>query len=152
VLRWDRDDSPQETLLSIADQFHRIPNGGIGYELLLRCSRDARIASKLESIVGTDLVFHEVLFNYVGQRAASSQDAGPLLFRQAREMPGSWGSEQDPRHDRHRILYVDAVIAGDCLRSMWWYSKNLHEPGTIERLTGDFAQALQALAAYSRSP
>ncbi len=127
ILKQPRTDDPVAQVLSIKEQRHQIPNRGVGFELLLRCSEDADLRKKLQELCKRD-----VKFNYLGRI-----NAPPNL-------------EQDeiftcPQMKRDETLYGQAFIFNDRLHTHWWYSKHLHKRSTIERVGAQFIHALQSL-------
>jgi non-ribosomal peptide synthase protein (TIGR01720 family) len=50
------------------------------------------------------------------------------------------------------LLEINGAIHGGQLQVAWTYSRNIHVCSTIERVAGEYLDALEALIAYGRSP
>jgi non-ribosomal peptide synthase protein (TIGR01720 family) len=141
LLKREETDNPGDALCSIRDQFRRIPNRGLGFDLLVRYSEDD-IAEKLSSLHQDDLKL-----NYLGNRTERSGDV-TRPWQPTDEPCGNW---QRPQNERADLLYCPAFIAGDQLVVQWEYSENIYKRATIEALANDFIEALRALIAHCQS-
>jgi non-ribosomal peptide synthase protein (TIGR01720 family) len=142
LLEREKTDNPGDALCSIRDQLRRIPNRGLGFDLLLRLSEDNEIVEKL-----TPLLKDELKFNYLGSIGERAADETGLV-RPATE---SVSEQQNPQGDRDTLLYVATLISKGQLIVRWEYSENIHKRATIEAVADDFIEALQALIAHCQS-
>jgi amino acid adenylation domain-containing protein/non-ribosomal peptide synthase protein (TIGR01720 family) len=133
---------PGEALKSIKEQLRRVPGRGLGYGLLRYLCRDAGVVRQLRSLPQP-----EISFNYLGQFDGALPEASP--FRPAGE---SRGPERGAGGDRPHALDVNGGVVGGRLQMEWTYSQNLHRRETIERVAGDFLEALRAIIAHCQSP
>jgi non-ribosomal peptide synthase protein (TIGR01720 family) len=121
--------TPPETLQAVREHLRRVPAGGVGYGLLRHGGRED-LARQLRGCAQA-----EVLFNYLGGAAASSQD----MLRLA---PESTGPARATGNRRHRIE-INAAIVGGALQVAW--SAEGLRAATLEALAGRFASALRLL-------
>ncbi|MBN1888044.1 MAG: amino acid adenylation domain-containing protein [Thermoflexales bacterium] len=131
---------PGQALKSVKEQLRRVPNKGIGYGLLRYLTQDAGTTAAVWPQA-------ELSFNYLG-RFDQMLPAGSL-FQRVQEFNEA---ARSPEGRRTHLLSVDAIISGGCLQLRWSYSENVHRHATIERLAGDFTQALRALIDHCQSP
>jgi non-ribosomal peptide synthase protein (TIGR01720 family) len=142
ILERKEADNPGDALKSIQEQLRRIPNRGLGFNLLLRCSRDAKAIEKLQPLLRNDVVI-----NYLGSWS-QQWDSESIFLRRASEPTGPPESPQNP------IIYpveCPAFISRGCLTVHWYYSNTLHKRTTIEKVARNFTKALQALITYCQS-
>jgi len=133
---------PGEALKSVKEQLRRVPGRGLGYGLLRYLAAEPALRGRPEAPVS---------FNYLGQfgRQAAPEAGGPTPFEPAAE---SSGLAQSPRAARSHRLDLNGGISAGCLRLEWTYSAARHRRATVERLAGDFAQALRDLIAHCQAP
>jgi non-ribosomal peptide synthase protein (TIGR01720 family) len=125
---------PGGALKSVKEQLRLVPRRGIGYGLL-RYLRGSKLR-----------VNAEVSFNYLGQLG---QEAAELSrFGPASE---SAGPSSSPLGRRSNVLDFNCAVLAGRLRVSCRYSENLHRRETIERLAGDYVQALREILAHCRS-
>src|SRR5436305_5666510 len=130
---------PYEALAAVQQQLRRIPNHGIGFDLLRYIHRDATIRAQLRALPQP-----EVVLIYHGMVDLGSE---PSLLRAASEAKGS---DLNPLNDRTYLLVVNGSIDGRRLQLIWTYSENFHRHATIERLAHDFLAALRAFIADTK--
>ncbi|MCA9924954.1 MAG: hypothetical protein KC421_21410, partial [Anaerolineales bacterium] len=118
---------PIKKVMSIREQVRQVPNRGVGFELLLRCSEDAGLRKQLQKLRKGD-----VKFNYLGRINAPPDLESTEIFT-------------CPQMKRDETLYGQAFIIKDRLYVNWWYSKHLHRRETIEGIGQQFIFALQSL-------
>ena len=87
-----------------------------------------------------------VSVNYLGQFGDEDPDG---LFAIAPEGTGAVSDESMPRA---HVLDISARIVNGVLRLTFFYSRNLHRPGTIESLADATADALRVLIAHCLAP
>ena len=131
--------NPEDVLKSIKEQVRRIPNQGLGFELLLRCSEDTEIVEKLGAMRKND-----VRFNYLGQ-FDTPQNEPDILFRPAQESQGEPISLQNKCDE---LLYCQLYVWGDRLCMKWYYGTKFFKHATVERVAQDFVEALRALITH----
>lgn len=133
---------PGERLKSVKEQLRRIPNRGIGYGLLRYLSGDADISAQLRELPAA-----EISFNYLGQFGHALPEGSPIVT--AKE---SYGSVVSLEERRGTVLDINGIVSEGKLQFAWTYSENIHHRSTIEKLAGDFIDALQALIRHCQSP
>ncbi|MCP4658587.1 MAG: amino acid adenylation domain-containing protein, partial [bacterium] len=133
---------PGEDLMAVKEQLRAVPNGGIGYGLLRYLSGDEELVEPLRR-----LPHAEVSFNYLGQLDPVFSDS--QLLRPASE---SSGAAIGPGGIRSHLLQINGGVAEGRLSLDWIYSEKVHYRATIERVAGDFIEALRALIRHCLSP
>ncbi|WP_416520577.1 amino acid adenylation domain-containing protein [Streptomyces achromogenes] len=112
-----------------------VPGNGLGYGALRYLAGS-----------GTLSVEHPppaVLFNYHSQTEEITRTADRSLFHAFHD---PIGQEQDDRERVVQALEVVGAVEDGRLGFDLYYSVNLHEPGTIERVGAEFAAALRSIA------
>ncbi|MGK4003929.1 amino acid adenylation domain-containing protein [Sorangium sp. So ce1036] len=135
------DAAPGGALKATKEQLRAVPRGGATYGVLRYLGEGERAARLREHAAP------QVSFNYLGQW--DDLFASSPLFAHAE---GDVGRDHDPRTPRAYELEVDAAIVGGRLRVMWSYSGARYRPGTMARLSEDFAARLRALVAHCLAP
>jgi non-ribosomal peptide synthase protein (TIGR01720 family) len=130
------DADPGEALLSAKERLRAVPGRGIGYGLL----RYGGAAQFLEAAPDA-----EILFNYLGQAGAASEDGS--LFRVSTT---STGPNRSPRARRTHPLEIVGIVADGRLRMTLTYGSRTHRRETAERLAAAYAGALRELIEQSR--
>jgi non-ribosomal peptide synthase protein (TIGR01720 family) len=129
--------TPQRALRSITAQLRRIPNYGIGQEILRYLGDDPAIRAQMQALPEP-----EVFFSFLGQQSqASAQDT---LFRPARE---GTGPQRHPSGMRSRLLDCVGGVVDEQLQLVWRYSAHVHQRSTIETLAQSYLEVLQSLIA-----
>jgi non-ribosomal peptide synthase protein (TIGR01720 family) len=131
-----------EELKSVKEQLRRVPNAGIGFEILRFLSEDAEITREFETQQRP-----EVTFNYLGQFDQLLAANMPVSIAQE-----SSGSSQSLRAARTQLLDVIAAVTGGQLHVNLFYCENLHRRTTIEALANQFIAELRALLVHCKSP
>ena len=131
-----------EELKSVKEQLRRVPNGGIGFELLRFVAGDTEITREFETQHRP-----QVTFNYLGQFDQLFPPNMPVAI--AKESSGSTQSLQAPRA---QLLDVIGSVTGGQLNVDLFYCENLHRRSTIESLANQFMTELRALLAHCKSP
>ncbi|WP_447001975.1 non-ribosomal peptide synthase/polyketide synthase [Saccharothrix isguenensis] len=134
----DGEPSWRDLVKAVRRQTRTIPGNGLGFGAL-RYLGSPQARARLDAECGRP----EVVFNYLGQWDSATGQADGGLYRAARD---SIGQEGDPA-DRgsHLLELVGGVSAGQ-LRFSWDYQPDRHEQSTVERVAGDFLDALQRIA------
>ncbi len=123
------DAGPGDALVSARERLRAVPGRGIGYGLL-----------GLEAAPAA-----EILFNYLGQVDASSDESS--LFRAS---TASAGPSRSPRaHRTHPLEIVGLVVEGR-LRITLTYGSRTHRRETVERLAVAYAGTLRQLIQHGR--
>lgn len=131
------DTSSQEQMVqAIAEQLRRMPNEGLGYELLCHLSGDAEITEKFRSLPRPNLVF-----DYLGQHFTSHTSA---LLRPAQESVGQDSSVPNLWKNDMQLMFMEIVDYQ--LHIRWEYSENVYQRATIEHFVQDFLAALRTLS------
>lgn len=129
--------SLEETLQSVKQQLRAIPDRGFHYSLLRYLTPKADLADELRRLPQAD-----INFNYLGQFGQVLRNSS--LFSSApRDV--NCGLDRSARGLRsHRWDVVSWVVDG-CLLVDWYYSENVDETSTIERLGQGFIEAVRSL-------
>ncbi|WP_433730545.1 non-ribosomal peptide synthase/polyketide synthase [Actinoplanes sp. CA-051413] len=123
---------------SIRKQLRAVPGNGLGYGAL-RYLGDERS----RKLLGGDHRDPEVVFNYLGQWDARSQETGTTLYQGSHPAPGQ---DHDPRDRTARALEVVGSVHGGELEFSWYFQPGRHDPAAVETAAGAFATALRAIA------
>ncbi len=122
---------------SVRRQLRAVPENGIGFGAL-RYLGSAAARDRLSASPGP-----QIAFNYLGQFDARSADADGGLRRAAL---GPLGQDHDPSdHDPHLLQVIGATQAGR-LEFTWFYRPDVHDKSTVERIAGEFTDALRHIA------
>jgi non-ribosomal peptide synthase protein (TIGR01720 family) len=141
LLDLEKADNPGDALKVVKEQLRCVSNKGIDYGVLRYLSQDTVVTEKIRSLPQA-----EVMFLYLGQLGKSlPQDS---LFKWTEESPGPTTS---PQAIRPYLLQITASVTEGQLRLDWHYSKNIHQPNTIEKLSDNFVKALLSLIAHCQS-
>ncbi|MEJ1930816.1 amino acid adenylation domain-containing protein, partial [Nostoc sp. NIES-2111] len=133
---------PGDRLKTIKEQLRQIPNRGIGYGILRYLHNEPDIVKQLQAIPPT-----EISFNYLGQFDQVLSDASLLV--PASEASGSAYHHQS---QRSQLLEINGLIVDNKLCLEWTYSQSLYKHTTIEKLAGNFLQALQEIITHCQNP
>jgi len=123
--------TPAETLGALAPRLRAIPQRGLGYGVL------RYLAPAAPAVAASPA---EIAFNYLGRFDHVVADSS--LFAFARESTGPW---HDPRSPRRYRLEVNSWVVDDCFEARLTFNPKAHGVPTIERITGDFMNALRSL-------
>ena len=118
----------------------RIPNYGIGQEILRYLSDDPAIRAQMQALPEP-----EVFFSFLGQRSRASAQA--TLLRQTHEYTGP---HHHPSGIRSRLLDCSGGVVDERLQLIWRYSAHVHQRSTIETLAHSYLEVLQSLIAAQR--
>ncbi|MFF3671270.1 amino acid adenylation domain-containing protein [Microtetraspora malaysiensis] len=122
---------------AVREQLRAIPGNGLGYGLLRHLSPPglprAALAGRLRP---------QVAFNYHGMTEAGGGIGGRLYHA----FHDPIGQEQSPLERSDHLLEIVGTIRDDRLSFDWYYSENLHDRSTVDRLAADFLNALRHLA------
>ncbi len=125
------DAGPGDTLVSARERLRAVPGRGIGYRLLRHHLEAAPAA--------------EILFNYLGQVDATSEESS--LFQAS---TASAGPSRSPRAHRTHPLEIVGMVAEGRLRITLTYGSRTHRRETAERLAAAYAGALRQLIQHGR--
>lgn len=134
-------DGPGGALKAIKEQLRRIPNHGIGYGLLRFLSDEAALMESLQTLPQA-----AIEFNYLGQFNQLFTRAS--LFKPAAEPPGAFARVASANQLRPYLLEILGIVVNEELRMMWFYSENVHQRSTVERLANAFMESLRVLIAH----
>jgi amino acid adenylation domain-containing protein/non-ribosomal peptide synthase protein (TIGR01720 family) len=123
-------------LVNVKERLRAVPGRGIGYGLL----RYGGAAGLLETAPAA-----EVLFNYLGQAGATSEESA--LFRVSM---ASTGPCKSPRGQRTHSLEVAGLVTDGRLRVTLTYGSRTHRRETMERLAAAYAGALRQLIQHGQ--
>ena len=124
-------------LKSVKEQLRAIPRRGLGYGVLSYCRSTRPLA---------DLPRPRVSLNYLGQFDTVGQE-GPLLAAVS-----EIGLHLDPAELRPHLLDVVGAVRSGRLEFSWYYSENVHDERTVERLASAFAGAVTAIVRHCADP
>ena len=119
-------------LKRVKEDLRALPERGLSYGVLRYTAADPAVGRQLAS------GHSELLFNYLGQ--FDRVVAGSELFRFADEPAGAWHGRTNER--THRIEVV-AMVRDGRFEAEWIYGAERDRPEVIERLAGDFIDALR---------
>ncbi|PSL53321.1 non-ribosomal peptide synthase protein (TIGR01720 family)/amino acid adenylation domain-containing protein [Saccharothrix carnea] len=128
----------RDLVKAVRRQSRTIPGNGLGFGAL-RYLGSPQTRARLDAERGRP----EVVFNYLGQWDSATGQADGGLYRAARE---SIGQEGDPADRGSHLLEVTGGVAAGQLRFSWDYQPDRHERSTVERVAGDFLDALRLIA------
>jgi microcystin synthetase protein McyA len=120
--------SLQEALAAIKKQLRQAPNNGRSLDWFLRRDDGPEVPDKLKQ-----LPFADLHFNFLGRRNDHRRDDGVVFL-------SSLGYEQSLRN---HLLTCEAAITDGDMWFVWGYSRSIHLHSTIERLAGNFIEALK---------
>jgi non-ribosomal peptide synthase protein (TIGR01720 family) len=134
---------PAESLRAIQEQLGRIPNRGLGFDILHRYG-DTEAMEKAKSLFKVNTIV-QVIYQGVLDQSVD----GPRVMQPASEpAPMSW----DPQSkDFHHPLLLRGEIVNGCFNARWEYNQSVHKRATIERIANDFMEAMRALVIHCRS-
>ncbi len=139
------DTDPGAALVSVKERLRAVPGRGIGYGLL-RYLRDAGDDGNGEEAHFEEAAPEaEILFNYLGQVGAASEESS--LFRTS---PTATGPSRSPRARRTHLLDFGGIVAEGRLRIQLTYGARTHRRETAERLIAAYADALRQLLRQAR--
>jgi non-ribosomal peptide synthase protein (TIGR01720 family) len=121
--------------VSAKERLRAVPGRGIGYGLL----RYGEAADVLEAAPAA-----EILFNYLGQAGATSEESA--LFRASMASDGC----RSPRGHRTYPLEIVGIVTDGRLQITLTYGSRTHRRETAERLAAAYAGALRQLVEQSR--
>ncbi|AFY44055.1 type I polyketide synthase [Nostoc sp. PCC 7107] len=134
-------DNPGDALKVVKEQLRSISGQGIDYGVLRYLHPDRVVQEKMRSLPQA-----EVAFLYVGQLSKSLPPDS--LFQLSADSPEAASSLQATRP--HKLHLIVSVVAGE-LQLDWYYSQNVHQRQTIEKLANNFVTALQSLIFHCQS-
>ncbi|QDE91358.1 hypothetical protein BHS06_21560 [Myxococcus xanthus] len=126
---------PSATVRTVKEQLRSVPNRGLGYGVLRYLSPDAELRARLARAPQA-----EVLFRYVGQY----------------HLAGPWFTVLDHPEQRaptrqHKLAVIARVADGQ-LHVTWYFSTDMHETATVERLSARYLDTLRTLLAKRGAP
>ena len=133
---------PGEDLKAIKEQLRRIPQHGIGFELLRYLSDAPDVAEKLRAAA-----VPQVTFNYLGQ--FDQVLAADSLLLPATE---PCGPVRSPGDRRDAPIEVGGAVLRGRLRLTWTYGGERYRDETIREVADAFLRRLRALIAHCLSP
>ncbi len=141
---WLRAHGPEASdhLRAVTESLRQIPNRGIGYGLL-RYLRDERSVNERTGVNPRA----EVVFNYLGQ--FDNLFSHNALFETSLE---ATGPTLNPIERRPYLFEISSHISGGRLQVRWSYSRNIHLPETVERLTKHLLSSIRDLIDLDESP
>ncbi|MEY9927497.1 amino acid adenylation domain-containing protein/non-ribosomal peptide synthase protein (TIGR01720 family) [Catenulispora sp. GP43] len=128
------------TLKDVKERLRAIPRRGLSYEALARLGSPADSARALR-----DAPLPQVSFNYHGQWTAPQDgDFTPAA--------GTLGRDIAPDEPLDHLLDVSALVADGELEFTWYYSDQVHEAQTVQRVADAMTAALAAIVEHCASP
>ncbi|HEV2782817.1 MAG TPA: non-ribosomal peptide synthase/polyketide synthase [Actinophytocola sp.] len=128
----------RDLIKSVRRQLRAVPGNGFGFGAL-RYLGSPEVRERLAA----DSPGPQIAFNYLGQWDGQAQDDDHGLYR---AMYSSLGQEQDPADRGSHLLEVVGGVEGGRLGFTWHYQPDRHRRSTVERVSGDFADALRQIA------
>ena len=134
------DDWPA-VIRSVRRSMRAVPGNGLAHGALRHLSPPGSPAAAL-----ADRTPPPVMFNYHSQIDDITRTDGRSLYHAFHD---SVGQEQNPGEQVVQALEIVGAAQDGKLGFDWYYSVNMHDPATIERLAQEFRAALVALARHS---
>ena len=134
-------DDPGRHLKSIKEQLRAVPTHGMSYGLLRYLRSDEEMTAKLRAVPSP-----EILFLYLGQFDHTQSTVS--MFGPAKE---SSGPNISPLASRSHLLEFTGSVSDGQLKLSLTYSRNVHRASTVERLAGEFVEALRSLISHCRT-
>ncbi|MEO1590646.1 MAG: amino acid adenylation domain-containing protein [Cyanobacteria bacterium J06632_22] len=139
--------SPQEQLTAVANQLKKIPNHGIGYGVLK--SRFLKSSLPSEQIFTSPA---EVNFNYLGSLDLETS-SGPIQRLAPESLPAMCDPQNPRQHQIAVVSFIRNSPQGEAqLHTLWRYSQQRYQRGTITALAQRYLSNLLSLAAQPVSP
>lgn len=135
MLQWQPEQSLLTNLFHIDEQLKKMPNRGLGYELLYRYSQNKETRKAIEETIPAH---EDIWINYVGQIAAS--DSNP--FMQPSDERVGW--HMNPKNKRPYLIFCYAEIRNNQFVMQWEYSTKAHHHHMIEQVAQTFLITLKA--------
>ena len=130
---------PGTMLKTVKEQLRKVPNGGIGYGILKYLHGDE--GGKME----LSHPHPPVIFNYLGN--LSPFNAGDLgIGVELKE------GNRHPESERYHMLEINTFIQGGQLKVRWGYSRKLHLPDSIQKLSEAFEKTLKNFITHCSKP
>ncbi|TYR65651.1 amino acid adenylation domain-containing protein, partial [Streptomyces parvus] len=123
-------EGPGEALKAVKEQLRAVPRRGVGYGLT-------------HDLTGIPA---RLSFNYLGQLEAGAAE-GDLPV-----VDGARGEEYARAGHRAFAIEVNGSVSGGRLGMDWTYSRELHDPVTIEKLAEEFVVRLRELVDHCLDP
>jgi non-ribosomal peptide synthase protein (TIGR01720 family) len=136
-LRSNPSASLEETLQSVKQQLRGIPDRGFQYSVLRHLAPGSGLTGELQRLPQAD-----INFNYLGQFGQVLRNSS--LFSAA-PPDVNYGLDRSARGLRSHPLEVVSWVIDGCLLVDWYYSENIHDTSTIERLGQGFIKAVRSL-------
>ncbi|MCP2256430.1 non-ribosomal peptide synthase domain TIGR01720/amino acid adenylation domain-containing protein [Streptoalloteichus tenebrarius] len=121
---------------SVRRQLRAVPGNGLGYGALRWLAPDSPLRERRGG---------QVVFNYHGRTDEVAAVGDDSLIRGVRE---AIGQEQHPDERLAHLLEVVGAVSGGRLEFTWYYSENVHDRTTVERVAEWFGAALRSLVSY----
>jgi non-ribosomal peptide synthase protein (TIGR01720 family) len=126
---------PRELAKAVRRQLRTVPGNGLGFGAL-RHLGSPEVRERLDGEAP------QIVFNYLGQwDQHGGTDSG--LYRAVHD---SLGQDSDPTDRGPHLLEVVGAVGDGELRFSWYFHPDRHARSTVERVAGDFADALRWFA------
>jgi amino acid adenylation domain-containing protein/non-ribosomal peptide synthase protein (TIGR01720 family) len=132
---------PGQVLKCVKEQVRNVPQKGLGYSLLRYLHGNQQVREALQPRKPV-----EISFNYLGHLDQVLDPQG--IFTGAAE---SGGTTQSPLQRRNHIIDITASVQQHELQVQLFYSRNLHERSTMERIGQELLGNLNRLVAHCGS-
>jgi amino acid adenylation domain-containing protein/non-ribosomal peptide synthase protein (TIGR01720 family) len=126
------------TLKSVKEQLRAVPRRGLGYGALRYLTGTSRLANHPAP---------NVSFNYLGQ--FDWVTGGDGLLHAVRD---ALGGEAGPEVVRAHVLDVVGEVQHQRLEFTWFYSDQIHDEATVQRLAEEMVQALREIVEHCAQP
>ncbi|WP_328491695.1 non-ribosomal peptide synthase/polyketide synthase [Streptomyces sp. NBC_00414] len=126
---------------SVRRQLRSVPGNGLGFGAL-RTFGPPEVRERLGAAA-----HGQVVFNYLGQWDARPAASGSGLVRTEH---GSFGQDHDPRDSGSHPLEVVGAVRDGRFAFTWHHHPGTHDPATVRRVAGEFAEALSHIARHAR--
>ncbi|NJC72070.1 non-ribosomal peptide synthetase, partial [Planosporangium thailandense] len=123
---------------SVRRQLRAIPGNGFGFSAL-RYLGPPSVCDRLSAGAGGP----QIVFNYLGQWDARSQEDADGLYR---AVHGSLGQDHDPADVGSHLLDIAGEVQSGRLEFSWSYRPDVLTRSTVADVAADFAEALRRIA------
>lgn len=134
-------DDCASSIKAVKEQVRSIPDRGLNYGVQRYLSSDKQLIESL-----TDMPEAQVLFNYAG--VDSGNDSGDKRATLLKKIKLDCTAARSPGNARSHLLEINAAVVNGTLSATWIFSELVHDRATIERVAGQFTQALESLVTH----
>jgi amino acid adenylation domain-containing protein/non-ribosomal peptide synthase protein (TIGR01720 family) len=135
-LLFEAERDAQSALIAVKEALHGAPDRALSFQAL-RYGNDTTRRRQL-----SELPEREVVYNFLGNVAPRATAGSPFALVHA----STAASNHHPDNQRSHVLEVTAAVRDGALRLEFTFSRDIHAPSSIARLSEAFAAELQRLS------